>query len=326
MKVKILGWGLSLVFLYFTFRDIKFESIVNYLHIGLIKWVLLGFLFYFFFFISRAYYQISNLSFILPRFKFRSSLRSIAISQFYNSFLPARLGEIARMNYLCKEEKISKTSYLSFIFLEKVIDLVFMLIFLLAAIVLGLFNLSEENNILILFLFVSTLIVFIFIYIKLNESFLKLVLKLTPGSCKELIINLNKEAISGLNFLKTKKQVFKSIVLLTLSWGAMLLTFWAFSHHFIIRFGFPIYTPLILLISSCIAMAIPSAPAGAGTIHYGIYLSLLILNKQAVIEHKQEMLSFIIVFHFLSFCLDFIGAGTLQFLLRNQTKGLTERT
>ena len=101
---KYAGYAISVVFLYLTFRGVDYERLVDnfaYVDVTLLAVALIvnvGF------FSLRAMYQNSNLEYLKRDISFPDSITAIAKAQFYNVFLPARIGDVLRV-FFCPRER-----------------------------------------------------------------------------------------------------------------------------------------------------------------------------------------------------------------------------
>ena len=111
--MKALGYLISFLFLYLTFKDTNISNVANSWSMISYFYIILGIVMTILFFIIRGFYQLNNLVHISREITFLNSLTSIAIAQFYNVILPARMGEIVRVYFLSKRHKIKKTSLFS---------------------------------------------------------------------------------------------------------------------------------------------------------------------------------------------------------------------
>jgi uncharacterized protein (TIRG00374 family) len=91
-----------------------------------------------------------------PEFRFRHILKSLILGFAGNNIIPARGGELLRMEYINRETNISRTTALTSIGLEKVLDAVVLLSFLLAA---GIFFLKTNEY----FIYIIKVISLVFI-------------------------------------------------------------------------------------------------------------------------------------------------------------------
>jgi uncharacterized membrane protein YbhN (UPF0104 family) len=102
--LKYIGYLLSLIFMYLTFRDVDYHALVSsftYINVPLLVFALAVNVC---FFTLRGLYQTSNLIYLKNNIPFSVSLNSIALAQCYNTFLPARIGELIRVFFYPKKQ------------------------------------------------------------------------------------------------------------------------------------------------------------------------------------------------------------------------------
>ena len=95
--LKFVGYLLSVVFLYLTFKNTNIELIIRHLEYINYYYILIGLILIVIFHFIRSLYQQNNLKYLNPKLSFSVSLQSIALAHFFNSILPARLGEVVRV-------------------------------------------------------------------------------------------------------------------------------------------------------------------------------------------------------------------------------------
>ena len=125
INLKIIGYLLSSIFLYLAFKETDIKTVIQYLEYTNFLYIFISFFLIIAFYFFRALYQKNNIRYLNSELSFSISLQSIAIAYFFNSILPARLGEIIRVFFLAKNTSISKASIMSYIFLEKIFDVIF---------------------------------------------------------------------------------------------------------------------------------------------------------------------------------------------------------
>jgi uncharacterized protein (TIRG00374 family) len=324
--IKIAGYLISLLFLYLTLKDIDFEKVLSYLYVTNYYYLIAALGFNICFFIIRSFYQINNLHFIGNKLKFIESLTSIGIAQFYNVIFPARMGELIRTYFLSKLSGIKKSTILSYIVVEKVIDVLLILTLFLVIIIffikgdVGLFNaLSYLAGLL------SLLLVTLLLYIGLNKNitlFLKKIISTTLYGKFEL---LNNEVITGLKIFKSKIQITKSVILLIMSWICILFVFGLISYQFVELLDLPLYSCLVFMVFSALSLSIPSAPAGIGVVHYGLFLAVTMLGGKIVETQTDIVAAFVISTHFFVILLDVLVGGSIMILYKiNYKKAYSE--
>lgn len=310
LYIKVSGYIISLIFLYLTFIDTEFNIIINYLNIINIYFLISALLLTICFYATRAFYQINNLYFIKPDIPFLISFSSIGIAQFYNVIFPARLGEVIRTYFLSNKQGLRKATVLSYIFLEKIMDILVILFLLLLIIYLNIISIDLLNPLFYFSIIIILIILLLIIYYRFNNFLLLLVDNLFPKSIYELIYNINHQVLDGLRFFKTGGQVLVSILLLLLSWVIMLGVFWLVSYPYVKLFGMPYYSCLVFMVFSVLSLSVPSAPAGIGVMHYGLFLAVKILLGGNIVGSQINLVAaFVISMHFSLILLDLLTGG-----------------
>ena len=118
---------------------------------------------------------------------------------------------------------------------------------------------------------------------------------------------------------KTKNQITKSLVLLISGWIIMLCIFYILSYPFIDQLNLPNYSSIYFLFFSAVALSLPSAPSGIGTVHYGLYLAVQILMGGDVSNDQSDLVAALIIsLHFLLVVLDVIVGGVILLIYRQK--------
>ena len=198
-----------------------------------------------------------------------------------------------RAVFISLKDNIKKKRIIPYILTEKVIDLLLMMLFFILIVVIE----SEEQILSYMFAVASIIAVSIIIfilYIKYNEKVLNLIKSLGPEKFKKLISEINHEAINGMSYFKTKSQIFKSLVLLISRWLIILSIYFILSYPFVDQLKLPNYSAIYFLVFSAVALALPSAPAGFGTMHYGIYLAVQVLMNGSIPNNQIDLVAALI--------------------------------
>ena len=150
---------------------------------------------------------------------------------------------------------------------DKIIDFLFVIFFFLLVVIIE----SEDEILSYLFVTLAVIIIFIItfiLYVKFNKKVINFVLSIVPAKFNKLFSEINHEAINGMSCFKTKNQIAKSLVLLISGWVTMLCIFYILSYPFIDQLNLPNYSAIYFLFFSAVALSLPSAPSGIGTVHY----------------------------------------------------------
>ena len=314
--IKATGYLISLLFLYLTFKDTNINNVVNSWSVISPVYIVVGAGMTILFFIIRGMYQLNNLLYISRDISFLNSLTSIGIAQFYNVILPARMGEVVRVYFLSKRHKIKKTTLLSYILIEKLLDLFVVLALLLVVMI---FLVQDNEDILETFVYfvggITIVASLIALYLFYNKYILDLFSKIFPGKIFRVISSLNIDVLAGLKIFRAKKQVLKSGILLLISWVCIIVTYTVIAHPYIVLLGLPLYSGVVFMIFSALALSIPSAPAGIGIVHYGLYLAVYVLGGDDVVNNNIDLVAaFAISTHFFMILFDvLVGIGVMLF-------------
>ena len=313
--MKAAGYLFSLLFLYLTFKDTNFNNVVSSWSVISSLYIIVVLGMTMLFFIIRGLYQLNNLIYINRDISFFTSLTSIGIAQFYNVILPARLGEVVRIFFLSKGRQINKTTLLSYILIEKLLDLFIVLALFMVVMI---FLIQSNENILETFIYFSIGVIVIStiigLYLALNKHILDLLNKILPEKIFRILISLNGDVIAGLYIFKKKDQILKSAILLLMSWSCIIATYFVITYPYIILLDLPLYSGIVFMIFSVLALTIPSAPAGIGVVHYGLYLSVYVLGGEDFVNNNIDLVAaFAISTHLIMIMFDLlIGIGLMM--------------
>ena len=266
----------------------------------------------------RGAYQKNNLHITTPNIRTGTSIVSIGVSLFYNAVLPTRLGDVIRAVFISLKNNIKKKRLLPYILVEKVIDFLFVIFFFILIVII------ESEVEILAYLLVTLAVITIFIitfilYVKFNKKVINFVLSIVPAKFNKLFSEINHEAINGMSCFKTKNQIAKSLVLLIGGWVVMLGIFYILSYPFVDQLNLPNYAAIYFLVFSAIALSLPSAPAGIGVVHYGLYLAVQVLVGGDIPNNQIDLVAALIIsLHFLLVVLDIIVGGVILLIYRQK--------
>jgi uncharacterized protein (TIRG00374 family) len=123
--ISILGVLISILFLYFSLRGIRFQEILDTLAKGDYRLLVLPLVFIFLA-VTLSALRWSRVTGSGARFS--DTFVALMIGLFVNNVLPARIGEVARGYVLAKKRDISFTYALSTVFVDRFFDLVGLLL------------------------------------------------------------------------------------------------------------------------------------------------------------------------------------------------------
>lgn len=199
------------------------------------------------------------------------------IGYMINNILPLRMGEILRAYFLGKAEKISKSSVLATIVVERLLDSMAILVLLSITIFFfpfpdwirnGLFYVGAAALLMIAFL------IGLLVATEKTISILRFFLKPVPPKIASRIISVVEGFTSGLEIMRSSRH-YTAILLHTIlleicyifSVLAVLLAFDLISPEYPAIQGNPLLASVVLLIIITIGIGLPSAPGAVGTFH-----------------------------------------------------------
>lgn len=291
-KIKFsVGILISLIFLYFTFKDIKWNEVIKILSTGNYFFIIPSILIH----ISCFYLRSYKWSLILSKFKTISFIKLfdiVSIGFMMNNILPLRAGEFGRIILLSNKYKISKISSGITIFMERLFDISGLLIILLVLTSIKKWP-DNINN----FIHTSTLIIMIIVLtipILLNSfhkfSFSKIFRALEKykflSFIKINLLKLKQEYLLYKDINLILKNIFYSILL----WIIEGTSYYILSKVFNIDINFIDF--IFICAISNLSSAIPSSPGYIGTFDLITTSIIVLLGVQ-----KSLALSFVLILH-----------------------------
>lgn len=250
----------------------------------------------------------------MQEMKFKHVFSPLMIGYFVHNILPFRMGELARIYYLNRNETLSKTSILGSIIAEKFFDGIALVLLVLLTIP---FHLGiEESNLIraiqIFFLIIVSGAIFYFIAKKLSHRFLNPDgKKINPLKNKLLhnIISHIQKFLHGFKALDSFKitgcsslQSICIYLLDSLSLYMLLLSFGVQQDNLLFKCIIP-----IIIIN--IGIMVPSGPGDIGMFHYVGKLALM----ETFFLDVNVASSIIILFNFVSILPGFVLGGYFMF-------------
>ena len=311
-KRYILGFVLSMVFMYLAFKSVNVSEFVeifsniNYLYsIPVVASSLIGFIFR----ALRWKYILEPVKVI----KISKLFSATMIGFMANNILPVRLGEIVRAYSIGKMENISKSSSFATIVAERVLDLLFIMFVFLALLFLFPFTVTFPEEIirysyfLILFAFVF---LFFLLFILWKRKFvLNIVEKILSSFSKNISSRIHRiinSFIKGLDFFNNTRHFITIILYTILMWLFYMLSF-SFALLAFDFFNNSIQTffllGVVLIVLASVGMMIPSAPGAIGTFHSFCIWGILIIG----IADKNQAAAYAVFVH----GLDYISITTV---------------
>ena len=235
---------------------------------------------------------------------FRAALRALLIGLFFNQILPLRAGEAARVVALNQESGTSRAEALGTAVVERIYDVLALLVILFIAWpflpTLGWIS-GAATFALVFVALVAVAAVCLFVF---GASLLRLALapfallpRISRGRTDAAASNL----AGGLGILHRPRFALAAFAVTMLSWLVAGISYWCVLQGF--DFGPGLAGALLLLVTTNLALVIPSLPAGVG-----VFEAATILTLASFDVGDSEALACAVVLHSVNF-FPYIAAG-----------------
>jgi glycosyltransferase 2 family protein len=296
----MLGLLLSLLFMYLAFRKVDFTQMAtafasaNYFYLLPTVAVIL---------FSHWLRAVRWQYLLAPVQKIRVTplFNSLIIGYLFNIFLPAHLGEFIRAYILARKEPISASAAFGTIVIERIIDVLTMLLLMAVAMIVYPFPPWVKNSGFLAFILIVGLFILLIVMKTNSTAALNLVRRMTSplkASPAEKINHFVQSFLQGIVPLKNKSHYFMVTLLSILLWVCYGYIFQLVlnAFDFINIYSLPWTTSLVLLVITTFSILVPSSPGYVGTYHYLCQLSLGLFGVPA-----SPALTFAFVMHGVSF-------------------------
>jgi hypothetical protein len=219
------------------------------------------------------------------------------IGQMVNAFLPSRLGEIARAYLIGESEADSKVYVLGTIVVEKVIDLLFLLISLLFLVLQmplpeWLAGPARGSAIAMLIL-----IPILLILAWQREFIIKVVERIShifPLTWRKWVMQQAKFGLTSLDVVRHPR-----LLVSLLFWSLIIWVLSALTNYFVfiaMGIALPLWSSLLLLVVLQIGSAVPSTPGRIGVFQYLTILTLSIFAIDKNIALGVSVLLYLVIY------------------------------
>lgn len=301
MRLKLfLSLLISGAFIYRAFRDIDyglmFETLrqANY-------WLLLPGIA--FIFVSHWLRAVRWGYFMAPIKKIDTPtlFSAVMIGYYANNVFPLRVGELLRPYALGKATGVSRMATFATIFVERLIDVLSLLLLLAFSVFFHEYPLWIEKGAFLIFLGTVGCTVFIVFLMLRTYDTLRLVdflMKRFPQRARDLVHKLLHSFLDGFSIFKKSEHYWsiswQSVVIWLFYAAIIFFTLEAFDFNQ--RYHLPLGATFVILVMASLGLMIPAAPAALGTFHLICQQALMLFNVP-----ESESLSFAIILHIANF-------------------------
>jgi glycosyltransferase 2 family protein len=244
---------------------------------------------------------------------YRYVANALLVGYLFNTILPARAGELARVQVLGRRADVSRAQVLSTVVLERMYDLVVLIALLaVAAPFLPPVGWLKAAVALGAALGVGLVVAAVLVgrYGERGARVLLRPLALLPRIDPERIDGMAKAAVAGLAGLRATRLAATAIAITALSWLTLAVSGWFVLRGTSIDEGFG--AALLVLVATNLVLVLPSSPAGLGA-----YEAATVLALAAYGVGGEEALSYALALHALN-ALPYIPLGYLALALHGR--------
>jgi uncharacterized protein (TIRG00374 family) len=292
-----LGMAVSLICLVLVLWNVDFREVLDALRHANYAWLLPASLPY----VATIACKVLRWQLLFPNegkgMRREKLFSALMISYALNTIFPARLGELARAYVIGEIEDVSKSLALSTIIVEKILDVLTLLLFLVLLLPFVSLPSWVRRTALIMapvFVCLFAIIVALTYQRQRTLGLVQSVLKRLPRVGGERLLRSLDSALAGFDALRS---VRTNVMLWGWSlavWitGALFILFVMYAFHIDVP---PSAAVLVLCVTS-LGMTVPSSPGYIGVYHWLVASTLLIFNVD-----RELALSFALALHALTF-------------------------
>ena len=301
----LIGLIISAGFLYLAFRQLDFQqmkqafSLANY-------WLLIPSLAILLF--SHWLRSVRWQYLLMPVRKIPVSnlFSALLVGYAANTILPAHLGEVLRAYIIGRKQKVSVSSAMATIVVERIIDVLTIVLIMAVTLVIYPFPDWVKKSGYLMLIFAIGLFVFLVVmktYTEKTMKFIRSMLKPFPQKIKDKIESVSLSFLDGLKPMKRRIDyaiIFVlSILIWACYWGVFYINFYTFD--LVAGYNLDITAGMVILVITTISVVVPSSPGYIGTYHWLCQLSLELFHVPRAIG-----LTYAIVVHAINFVAIFL--------------------
>lgn len=241
---------------------------------------------------------------IRKKVSFYTVFKGLVYGYMLNQLLPAKIGEVARAEYLKRKSSSGRSFMLGTIAAERIFDMVIILLFLGIAIVFSETIMSKiKTQWVSIAIVVSGLILLVFLLY--NVHMLKKLTKYLPAKINGFVDRVLDNLGESFYVFKSFGSIFKILLLTLIIWLLTCLVFFLIIRNLDIQV--PIYAYFFIVSAGTFGMIIPSTSANVGVYH-AVAMGALML----FMIPKDKALSFAIIAHAIDFFPSVILGGVFS--------------
>ncbi|MBX7150445.1 flippase-like domain-containing protein [bacterium] len=317
MKKKlwlVFNIAISAVFVWLALRGIDFTELSHSFKGIVFSYAIIGLLLNLFSCWLRAS-RLHYMTLPIQHVTVKNYFASVMIGFMVNNVLPFRLGELMRGYALKKSDGMSFSASMGIIVVERIIDVISLLIIFGALTFFYPFPEWVKNGGILVTVIAIAVTVILGLMISRTETTLRIFNNLVGVFSKKLAISSHhflSSFLTGVRFLHDFKNYAWITLITFLIWATFTVsTLMMFYCMNLQADGLGTFEAGVFMVFTCFAIMIPAAPGYVGTFHEIAKQSLLLFGVD-----KEKALGFAIIIHALNY-ISITGIGFIYFLRSN---------
>jgi uncharacterized protein (TIRG00374 family) len=236
---------------------------------------------------------------------FSMAFHALAIGYMLNNLLPAKMGELARAEYLKRKKVADRSFTLGTIFIERFLDVLVVFLFLLFSVIFSETsrNIINQNKWLVIIAFSSLVLAF---YLLRNPKLIVFFINKLPAKISSVFLRVMNSFASAFGFIENRKAL-GSIIALTLAiWFLTLATMFIIING--LNITIPYYSYFFIIAAGVFGMVIPSTSGGIGVFHAVATGALLLFGVS-----PEKALAYAVISHAVDFFPNILLGGGISF-------------
>jgi uncharacterized protein (TIRG00374 family) len=227
--------------------------------------------------------------------------KALAIGYMINNLIPAKMGELARMEYIKQKNGTSRSFLLGTIFIERLLDVILVVaIFSFSLIFSQTSRQIFEHNRWIIYSLAGGIVISFFCM--LNNQLFRGLVKFIPDNLKVSFIHFLSSFSDAVLFIKKRKLLAGVSFLSILIWGLTFIS--AYSTLWGLGVFLPIHAYLFVIAAGVLGVVIPSTSGGIGVYHAISTGALLLFGVL-----PEKALAYAIISHSFDFFPNIVTGG-----------------
>jgi uncharacterized protein (TIRG00374 family) len=212
------------------------------------------------------------------------------------NLLPVRMGEFARPYLISKKSSIRMGSALATIVVERIFDMLTLMIFLLLVLMtvkLPDWIFRSACSILLVVIPLFLLLIFLAVKRDISVKGADRMISVLPKTLSSRLMRLFHSFLDGLQILPDLKKTFYITFLSAIIWSLIALATYILFSSFKSMLNLPLAAAYAVLVITALGVTLPAAPGFVGNYHYSCVLALALFGIP-----KTDALTFAIILHF----------------------------